>query len=453
MKTIFITINRGLIARDILQTDVFKVLKKAGLRIVLLTPAYQDKRFLEEFKDDNVFIEPLIEPKLGFFEKIFPLIHRGLIYNNTIDIRWRYGIFSPEETTFFSYILKKIIFKPLSFFPFLREVARWFDFKLFPGKFHSELFKKYRPSLVFATSIAFGGDAAILKEAKSYKIPTVGMAKSWDNFCKNSFRVKVDKLIVWSEFMKEQAIKYQNYKPQNIYIAGVPQFDYYRNYEKIQSRQEFFQKIGADLNKKLILFGSEGRYFPACPEVAEILASFISKKLLRSHCQILIRPHISYKDDIKRFDSFIGKPNIILDDFFQPSSGFKDQTDYSQEQMIHFANSLYHCDILIASASTLTLDGAAFDKPIINIGFDGFQKKPYGHSIIRQYDTAYYKGIVDTNAAWIVRSQDELLEAVNSYLADPSIRSKEREGLRQRFCYKLDGKSGQRIAQYIKSLL
>lgn len=453
MKTIFITISRGLIARNILQTDVFKVLKKAGLRIVLLAPAYQDKRFLDEFKDNNVFIEPLIEPKLGFFEKIFPLIHQGLIYNNTIDIRWRYGIFSHEETTFFKYILKKTIFKPLRIFPFLREAARWADFKLFPGKFHSELFKKYRPSLVFVTSIAFEGDAAVLKEAKSHKIPTVGMAKSWDNFCKNSFRVKADKLIVWSEFMKEQAIKYQSYKPQNIYIAGVPQFDYYSNYEATQNRREFFQKIGADPNKKLILLGSEGKYFPACPEVVEILASFISKKLLRNPCQILIRPHIAHNDDIKRFDSFRGKPNVILDDSFRPAPVFKDPTDYSQEQMIHFANSLYHCDILIASASTLILDGVAFDKPMINIGFDGFQKKPYGQSIIRQYDTAYYKGIVDTNAAWIVRGQNELLEAVNSYLADSSIRSKEREGLRQRFCYKLDGKSGQRIAQYILEIL
>lgn len=453
MKTIFITISRGLIARNILQTDVFKLLKKAGLRIVLLTPAYWDKRFLEEFKDNNVLIESLIEPKLGFFERIFPLIHQGLIYSDTIEIRWRYGIFSPEETTFLNYIFKKIIFKPLSFFPFLREVARWLDFKLFPGKFHSELFKRYQPSLVFATSIAFEGDADVLKEAKKEKIPTIGMAKSWDNFCKNSFRIKVDKLIVWNEFMKEEAIKYQNYKPQDIYIAGIPQFDYYRNQEIIQRREEFFQKIGADLNKKLILFGSEGNYFMVSPEIIEILASFISQGLLREPCQILVRPHPSHHDDLKRFEKFRGKPNIIIDDFFQPALAFKDPTDYSREQMIHFANSLYHCDILISSASTLTLDGAAFDKPIINIGFDGFQKKPYSHSIIRQYDTAYYQGVVKTQAAWIVKSQAELLEAVNNYLANPSIKSQERERLRKRFCYKIDGQAGQRIAQFILKMI
>ncbi|MFH1820685.1 MAG: CDP-glycerol glycerophosphotransferase family protein [Candidatus Nealsonbacteria bacterium] len=449
MKTIFITISRGLIARNILQTDVFSILKKAGLRIVLLTPAYQDKRFLEEFKDNNVFIERLIEPKLSFFEKIFSLIHRGLIYNSTIDIHWRYGVFSPKETTYFNYIVKKIIFKPLSLFPFLREVARWFDLKLFSSKLHSDLFEKYNPSLVFATSVAFDGDSAVLKEARSRHIPTVGMAKSWDNFCKNTFRVKVDKLIVWSEFMKEQAIEYQNYSPQNIYISGIPQLDHYTNREKIQNRQDFFQKIGADPDKRLILFGSEGRYFQESPEVVEILNSFISGKLLNESCQILIRPHIAHNDDIKRFELFRGKPNIILDDSFQPAQAFKDPTDYSKEQMVHLATSLYHCDVLIASASTLILDGAAFDKPMINIGFDGFQKKPYSQSIIRQYDTAYYKGIVDTDAAWIVKSQEELLQALNSYLADPAIRSQEREELRQKFCYKIDGKSGERIAEYI----
>ena len=449
MKTIFITICRGSIARNILQTDVFKILKKAGLRIVLLTPAYQDKRFLEEFKDNNVIVEPLIEPRLSSIEKKFSIVHKGLIYSRTIDFRWRYGLYSPKETTFFHYISKKIVFKPLSHLSFLREVARWLDAKFFPGKLHSRLFKKYHPSLVFATSISGEGDAAVLKEAKNYKIPTVAMAKSWDNFCKNSFRVKADKLVVWSDFMKEQAIKYQNYKPRDIYIAGIPQFDYYRNLGEIESREKFFQKIGADLRKSLILFGSEGRFIPADPEIVEILTSFISKKLLKKPCQILIRSHIGYKDDIKRFERFLEKPGVILDRWVQPSSVFKDHWDYSQEQMRHFANSLYHCDLLIASASTLTIDGAAFDKPIINICFDGFQKKPYTQSIARLYDTDYYKEVAETRAAWQVKSQSELLGAINSYLIDSSIRAKEREELRQRFCYKIDGKSGQRIAEYL----
>jgi hypothetical protein len=449
MKTIFITISRGLIARNILQTDVLKELKKSDLRIVLLTPAYQDEDFVKKFSDKDIFIERLVEPKLNFFERIFSLIHQGLIYNSTIDIHWRYGVFFPEETTFLKYIVKKAIFKPLSFFPFLREVARWWDLRLFPKKLHADLFEKYNPSLVFITSIAFDGDTAVAKEAKKRGIPIIGMAKSWDNFCKNIFRVKADKLIVWSEFMKEQAIKYQNYKSEDIYVSGIPQFDHYVNKKIIQSRPEFFLKIGADINKKLILFGSEGNYFPACPEVIEILSSFISQKLVKNNCQILIRPHIAHKNDIARFQSLIKNPNIILDNSAQSSLAFKDPTDYSEEQMIYFANLLYHCDILISSASTLTLDGVAFNKPIINIGFDGLQKKSYSRSIIKQYDTAFYRGVVDTKAAWLVRGPEEFLDAINNYLIDPSIRNEERKKLRQKFCYKIDGESGKRVANYI----
>ena len=239
MKTIFITICRGSIARNILQTDIVKILKQAGIQIVLLTPAHQDEYFLKIFERDGVIIEPLVKPELNFLERIFNLIHQGLLYNDTIDFRWRYGLYSPKETTFFRYLLKKIIFKPLSYFRSLREVARWLDIKFFPAKLHSELFKKYSPSLIFATNISGHGDAGVVKEAKSYKIPTIAMAKSWDNLCKNSFRVKADKLMVWSEFMKEQAMEYQNYKSRDIYITGIPQFDFYREEKIIMPRKDF----------------------------------------------------------------------------------------------------------------------------------------------------------------------------------------------------------------------
>ncbi len=55
MKTIFITISRGGTARNILKSDVYKILKALGNRIVILTPAYQDERFLKEFGAPNVF--------------------------------------------------------------------------------------------------------------------------------------------------------------------------------------------------------------------------------------------------------------------------------------------------------------------------------------------------------------------------------------------------------------
>lgn len=445
MATIFLTMSRGGTARNILQTNAFKILKESGARIIILTPAYQDERFIKEFASDNVYFEKLVEPGWTRLDKFFTGLNKALVYNRTTMMRDRYGVYDTKETSFLRYAVKKMIFLPLSKLSFLKEAVRFLDAILVKDRYYAAIFEKYNPDIVFATSVMEDADVFVLKQAKERGIKTIGMAKSWDNGSKMVYRARVDKLIVWSDYTKDEAAKFQNYKKGDIIICGIPQFDFYKNPEYLMSKEDFFREMGISPDKKIILFASEGKISKNDGEIAEMIAEAINSGRFSSQAILMIRPHFMYLDDEKKFDKVSKMPNVLLDGGYDRSMVFKDKWDYSKKQIKHFVNLMRHADIIITTASTISLDAIAFDGCVINIAFDGYAKAPFADSVARWYLSEYTSGVVETGAVWMVDNKNELLSAINSYLENPQLLSEGRKKLRDYFCEPMDGRSGERI--------
>lgn len=458
MKKIFLTISRGSLARNLLQNDFYKILCN-NYKVVLLTSAAEDTRFQQEFAHPNVSFVLMTEVDHTMLDRFFFFFHKNLIYNPTVNQKNRWGaIGNPKSMhpTYFGYLIKKICFVPLSKLKWLRDGMRFLDLvftqRAEVKKFQTLLLEE-KPDLVISTNISADTEAALLKAAKKQGIKTLGMPKSWDNLTKNGFRAKADRLAVWSEFVKHQAVEFQNYKADQIVITGIPQFDYYVDTSRLWSREQFCQKYGFDPHKRIIFFGSEGKLFPVDADHAQIMYQFINTNKVAKPSQLLIRPHYGYKNDEKKFSDLVGKPNAVVDLFHQASNNFRDEWDYSQEFMDGFLNSLYHSDIIINTCSTLTLDAMSFEKPVISIKFDGYDKKPYRESLARWYETYYYNAVVSTGAVSVVESSEQLQTAINLYLTNPQAHQKERKFLRENFCYRIDGQSGQRISKIVEEML
>src|SRR3989338_8190268 len=148
MKTIFITVSRGAIAKNIFHTDVFKTLKEAGIRLIFLTTAWNDKDFISSFGGSNIFFEPLPRAKWGALDNLLIGLAKGLIYNKSTELIDRCGVYSSKEASYSRYILKRIFFKPLSKFRLIRRALRTIDRFLTLDQSLIKLFKKYSPDLV-----------------------------------------------------------------------------------------------------------------------------------------------------------------------------------------------------------------------------------------------------------------------------------------------------------------
>src|SRR5207249_2727271 len=99
------------------------------------------------------------------------------------------------------------------------------------------------------------------------------------------------------------------------------------------------------------------------------------------------------------------------------------------EDIQFLANLTHHADLNVNLASTMTLDFAIHDKPVVNIAFNVVSPPPQG---IRLWEFMnlfeHYRPVIELRAARAARSPEELAQHVNAYLEDPVL---DREGRRQ----------------------
>ena len=96
-------------------------------------------------------------------------------------------------------------------------------------------------------------------------------AKSWDVLTTKAFtRVRADRLLVFNEVNREEAIHLGDYSPERVIVTGFPQFDLYTHNEWKDSRTEFCARLGLDASKKILLFAIPGNW--KTPNTKDILA-------------------------------------------------------------------------------------------------------------------------------------------------------------------------------------
>lgn len=438
----------GLIYRNIIKSGVLEYLRKAGFRIVILTSAFKDQEFINEVADDNIMVEELVSYSPKGLEKLVVNFRNNLVYTETTKVKLAIERDNKHYTT---WIFKILIYRLFGKFQWLKNILEKIENTYFTKDLYKDLFAKYKPDLVFSTHLVYHDDIELVKEAKKAGIKTIGMVQSWDNLTsKGAVHIKTDKLIVWNEIMKKEAIDLAGFKAEDIFLSGVPQFDFYFRKDKIVSREEFFAKNNLDPNKKLIVYAAwSKKTAPYEPEVLAMIDDFINKKQLASPCELLIRLHPK---------AFLRKEYDWLEDLKQakweaPGRYLESLMDVwlpTDEDIWHMVNEIYHADLVMTVCSTFTLDAWAFDKPVINIKFDGNQKDiPYGKSVERFFDYTHYIPIIKSGGVKITSSKEELLQHINEYLKNPALDSDGRKkGLKEQ-TYIYDSQSAERIANYL----
>ncbi len=444
MKTIFITSFNPFIGRNILSTETLKQLAgTADLKIIIFCPAYKQNYFKDNFSSDNVAVEGAAAGTTSRQDIIFNYIGRSLISTKTLAIH-RLEIFLRNKniiTFFFSYFLAA-----LGRSDRVKRFIRWLDLATINKSNFSFYFDKYRPNLIFATDVFNIDDVHFLAEARHRGIDTVGMVRSWDNITnKGLFRVKPDKLIVHNNIVREESVRYEDIYLKDIFVSGLPQFDIYLE-NIIIPRDVFLKRIGLNSNKKTILVAPHGRRFHATDwELLEIL-----KNKLNDNFQFIIR---FPPNDTVELNEFIPDGRFFVE---RPGQEFGvnkfSKREVQMSDSITLANDLFHSDVVVNYGSTVSIDAAAFDRPVVVVAFDGWEKLPYIKSVRKFLDYDHVKNLMRTNFCKIAYTKEELTSYIHGYIDDPSRDRENRKKLLHEQTWKFDGQSGQRIAKYISQL-
>jgi len=449
-KTIFITVIRAEIVRNLLLSGFLDLLKEK-YKIVILTPLFDDPEFKEKFSQYE--LAPLYKNKNSWLkkklEKSFVAFHKSLIYNPTIEVRMRYGLMLKANDTplkKIKYLSQKYVLGKFFSYRIFRKLAKSIDRALLSNNIYNEVIDKYNPELVFISSIGSDEEITLLRNCKKRGVRSVAMAKSWDNASKFGFREMADKLMVWSEYMKEEAVNFQDYDEKDIKVVGIPQFDYYKNLE-LPTKDDFFDKFGLDKNKKTIFFGSEGPVCPDDPYIVGLLKEKIESGTLNNY-QVIIRPHFGYKNDPERFFHLVDNKNIFIEKR-PPVSKFKDGTELSLDGTINLISEIKYSDVHITSASTLVLDIVAGGRYPILYNFDKNPNAQMKDSVKRLYTTLWFEEIAKIGLDNFVNNEEELINKIKASVDNPQIKESEREEIIRRFCYRVDGNTSKRLFKFI----
>ncbi|MDO8676868.1 MAG: CDP-glycerol glycerophosphotransferase family protein [Candidatus Azambacteria bacterium] len=456
MKTIFITAFHPFISKNILNTDVFKLLKaRNDLKIILLVPESKSDFFKDNYGSDKVVVESIVEiPFLNsrlnnFFSKA------ALFFIYSHWTRRKRRDYLNANRSFYNLIkfhLFMVLTRILSGHKTINRIIRYFDWHYSPSNFFDKQFEAHKPDLVFSADVYNDFDQALIKEAKMRKIIVIGMIRSWDNnVSKGLMRFMPDKLIVNNEVIKKEAIQLHNYPEKNLIVAGLPQFDDYLK-TPFHNRENFFGFLGGDPAKKTILFapGSPENTDEAKLTVCRVLKEAKEKNILPANVQFLVSKHPQYPND---FQKLIGDKNFMIMTIGTRIKNVRKYTEISPEDSIQLADMLYYSDVLIWMASSICLDALVFDKPEIVVNFDGFENKPYWSSVRRFHDEDHMRSFLKTGGISIAKKPADIISFVKSYLENPKLNAEGREKARVEQLWRVDGKSGERIANFILSFV
>lgn len=456
-KTVFIIITRGFLVRNMLRSGVLRLLTEAGVRVVVFFPLLGETTEVpaslrNEFEGPMVHIVGVREVPLGRIHKIFAQLVKFLVFTQST---WTYCLVSVKNDRQRPDVLAKAerwIFSRLSRWMFLKRLSRFMEEHFFSPWHDGDYFDAEQPRLVFSTSIISTLDIQFMKEAKRRGISTVSIPKGWDNVAKIFYRFLPDLLLVQSPPMVDAVEILQGMSSSRVRLVGFPQFDWYVRRDLIMPREAYCTRMGLDANRHMILFGSEGKWAPSDFSIAERVAAFIQTSgALQMPCSLLIRPHFSDAHDVRLTRRSFG-PHIVVDTNFTDSDFFIDRWDPRNEETVLFMNTLFHADLLVTTTSTLTLDAVCFDKPIINVAYGILYKNGTDVSGLF-YEKDHYQWVLRTDAVDLVKSDAELLVALNNALAHPERKAVERQRLRDEVCGRLDGQSSQRVVDALLSII
>ena len=452
-RHVFVSVPHGTSAGNMLRSAglLDRLLESdAALRIVLLSPLARDPHFVREFERPRVTIvdQPAHQPT-GLEARLLAIVQASyLSQGQTESVRIR--LQEARANGIIRWLGLKGLIGRVLVQPFTRKGSRYaLSDRMVSHPETEALFDQYRPVLVIAANpgLVFS-EVPLLRTARRRGVRSMAIDSSWDNYTNKLIPVRhVDRLVVWNDIMKEQAVTLHGYSPDAIRVAGAPQFD--PHFRARTPRADFFKRIGADPSRKLIALTTTPRSLYAHHD--HVLRSLVDAMRDRrlQNAQVLVRLHP--RDEFEAYREFGTAPNVIIEKPFRDTVKVADglAIDVTAENQKHLGDTLCHADVVVNVASTISLEACIFDTPVVNICFDGPAESPYVKSARRYYSFTHYVNITSRNAVRVATSPAELVDAVAAYLAQPGLDAAGRKQVVLDQCQFTDGRSAERVAGFV----
>jgi len=476
-KTIVLACQQGFEARYVLRSSLFDGLHRSGANLVALVPNPEEPYLAQEFAGKNVVFERLeIAASLRFaaasrLQRLFRV--------------WRaYGIPADGDLAFLNDKVESTLTKPGSRWKrfavdaglaalhrsaTLRRRLIELETRLYPGEFYAPFFERYRPDLVVTPTPGYlPYDTYLLRQAHRWGCATAAVLCGWDRSVSGGLAGFIpDTIVAWSEPQREELTRHQGIAASRVFVSGAAIFDDYLTHSGMLSREKLFAELGLEPGKRLIVFGPKSPHTYPNHLVAEMLARVVNDGSLSEDCSLVIRIHpLQFRPDSIRSEN--GRraleefhvlarqyPNVRLSIPTILSDSLR--LDMPRQEMLRVGALMRHADVVVTIFSTLVLEAALFDTPVVNVCFD--PPSPPDRTYYRyrpvnvDANQSHNRRVSRSGATRFAHDEGEVIRLINLYLAQRQLDRDARRQLVLREAGPFDGRAGARAAAYLLRLV
>lgn len=477
-KRAFIIADHGLSLVYFLQTEVHKVLHEHGIDVVLFTDDDLVGRVQERFAHPHLFVEGLR------LNRVREYAHHRRAIQWWLGFLRRVGGSNRINTNAMDSYVEQVIVEAhlwqLPFLPFalilvwlLKRSSRARKLLVrvqqrFTPAIYADLFEKYDPDIVIGSTPGWREDRYLLREAIQRGVETASIILGWDNPSSYSIPgARVDQVSCWSEIQKEELILGSDWDPARIHIGGIPIYDGYFDERWLLSKDEYFRVHGLDPERKLLSYAASFVSFSPNFQNIDALAQLVASDELVESCQLLVRLHPNhfwdnwlFEDERERIYRLAAENEYVH--VVEPVPIGGELGHYSGEDMHEKASMMAHADVFLTVYSTMVVEAAIHDSPIVSVCIDA----PRGWGYVRKLPLRKYSLPLSKIGDWpthdrfrkagagrVVFDKNQLRKAVNDYLKDPALdRHARREFVEREVTY-TDGTAGERTGRFLARLV
>ncbi len=282
------------------------------------------------------------------------------------------------------------------------------------------------PDIVFNTSHIHNLlSLDLMYAAKKKKLTTATFLFSWDNLTSQGrILPDYDYYFTWNDKIKHDLLKYYpNLDTKNIFVTGTPQFDFHFNKDYIMQKEELYEFLDIPMHKKIVLYSTGMSYYTPKEYV---IVKDIQQRLQNIDEDLILVVRIYAKDDNTEYYKLRenNKEVIIPDHYWELN-----HLTPTIKDITLFNSLLNHCLVGINVASTVSLDLAVLDKPVINIAYNPPGENVYPNDYLKIYNFDHYKPIVETGAIALAKTPEEMERFIKKLLKDSTFLAAERKTL------------------------
>ncbi len=473
-RRIFISADHGLAIVYFLQSDVLQTLLSAGIEVVLLSDDALIEQINQRFGQPGLIVEGLrLDKARDYFEhtayhtQYWVHFLRWMGGSNKVNLNpqishMRQMAYETSRGGKLTLPAVRLAIALLRRSQAARKALVNYQQRFTPA-IYTDLFEKYQPDLVVASTPGWRLDRYLLREAAARGTKTATAIIGWDN--PSSYRLPgahMDYATCWSQTQRDELVYGGDWAPEQVNVGGIPTYDGYFRKQWQMSRAEYFKLHGLDPNRKLLAYASSFVTFsPNLPNI-EALAELVKSDSLSEPCQLLIRLHPNhfipgslYEQEANRVRQLASEhPHIHL---VEPVPLGGELGYYSGEDMPEKSSMMAHADVFLTVYSTMVVETAIHNRPIVSVCIDtpGGWNTPGKFSLalseIAEWPT--HQRFRNAGAGRVAFNADQAREAIDAYLRNPGLDAEQRLRFVADEVTYTDGSAGKHTGEYLASLV